>query len=380
MAVVWVRSVSDAFLATVSGSHIAAFRARLITSYQEGTSPTGTEIPVVGGDVTLDATADVRGTLELTTDGTGWDPRPGKSPIQCYGTEIYVERGVQIGGSITWVGQGYYKIQTVEQQEAPDGNLTVEGSDRMQTIIDAELPSPRSYAATDTVETVVNDLVLELYPNATIDYDYDPSSDELGSPQVTTEDRHGFLVDLATTRGKVIYWDYQGHLVIKDPPDPGSPVYTVGAGHNGILISADRTITRENVYNAVVVTSDGSGTSDAPLAVAFDNNPLSPTYFFGTYGQVPLSFSSPLVKDYNAAAATATLLLTRSITLPQTATLTALSNPALEPLDVIRVEYGSESSPDITMSIDQLTIPLTVDEAWSATVHDPSPTMRIGTA
>jgi hypothetical protein len=373
-----LRPVSDAFLAAVAGSHIAAFRATLITGYQEGTSPTGTEIPVVGGDVTLDATADVRGTLELITDGTGWDPRAGKSDIQCYGTEVYVERGIVVGGSVTWVGQGYYKIQSVEQPQAPDGNLTVEASDRMQAIIDAQLPSPRSYAATDTVEDVVSDLVLELYPDATVDYDYDASSDELGSPQVTDTDRHGFLADLITTRGKVMYWDYQGHLVIQDPPDPGAPVYTVGAGKNGILIAADRTITREGVYNAVVVTADGSGTSDAPLAVAFDSNPLSPTYFYGPYGQVPQLFSSPLVKDYDSAAATAVLLLTQAITLPQTATLAALTNPALEPLDVLRVEYGSRSSPDISMTIDQLTIPLNVSDQWSAIVHDPSPTMRIG--
>lgn len=373
-----MRPVSDAFNAAVAGSHIAGFRATLLTSYQEGTTPSGDEVPVVGGDVTLDSTADVRGTLELITDGTGWDARAGKHPIQCYGTEVYVERGVQLGGSMSWVGQGYYKIQSVEQQAAPDGNLTVEASDRMQTIIDAQLPSPRSYGASASVLSVFNDLVLELYPDATINFDYDASSDELGSPQLTTQDRHAFLADLATTRGKVMYWDYTGQLTIKDPPDPGAAVYTVGAGSKGILISADRSITRDGVYNAVVVTGDGTNTSDAPLAVAFDNNPASPTYFFGTYGQVPYLFSNPLVTAGQTAASTAVLLLGKLITLPQSATLTALSNPALEPLDVLQVVYGGSSSPDENMSISQLTIPLTVQEAWSATVHDPSPLIRIG--
>ena len=144
-----MRPVSAAFLAAVAGSHIAAFRATLVTTYQEGTTPSGTDVPVIGGDVTLDSTADVRGTLELITDGTGWDARAGHHPIQCYGQELYVERGVQIGGSVTWVGQGYYKIQSVEQATAPDGNLTIEASNRMQTIIDAQLPSPRSYSATN---------------------------------------------------------------------------------------------------------------------------------------------------------------------------------------------------------------------------------------
>ena len=222
-----------------------------------------------------------------------------------------------------------------------------------------------------------NDLVLELYPSATINFDYAAGSDQLGSPQVTDTDRHAFLVDLATTRGKVMYWDYNGQLTIKDPPDPGAAVYTVAAGQDGILISADRTITREGIYNAVVVTGDGSGTTDAPLAVAFDNNPASPTYFYGTYGQVPFSFSNPLVKDYQTGASTAVLLLAKLITLPQSATLAALTNPALEPLDVLQVTYGRDSSTDESMSIDQLTIPLDTTTPWSATVHDPSPLVRI---
>lgn len=363
----------------MTGSHLIAVRATALTSYQEGVSPSGTVIGIVGGDVTLDATADVRGALDCTTDGTGWDTRPGRSLLQPYGTELYIERGVVLGGSTTWVGQGYFKIQSVEQATAPDGNLEITGSDRMQGIIDAELPSPRSYSATDTVQTVFNDLVLEVYPAATISFDYDASSDELGSPQVTDTDRHGFLADLVTTRGKVMYWDYQGHLVITSPPDPASPVWTVGAGKGGVLISADRTLSRDGVNNAVVVTSSGSGTTDAPLAVAYDNNPSSPTYYYGPYGQVPLTFSNPLVTSYDSAAAAAVLLLQKAITLPLTANLTAVPNPALEPLDPLKVTYGKGSAPDTSMVIDTITIPLNATDPWTATVHDPS-RMRIKVA
>lgn len=374
-----IRPVSNAFLAAVTGSHLVAFRATALTSYQEGTSPSGTGIPVISGDVTLDATADVRGTLDMFTDGTGWDTRPGRHLVQPYGTELYVERGVVLGGSVTWVGQGYYKIMSVEQAVSPDGNLEITGSDRMQGIIDAQLPSPRSYAATVSVLSVFNDLVLGVYPAATIDFDYDASLDQLGSPQVADTDRHGFLADLVTTRGKVMYWDYRGHLVIKSPPDPTMPVLTVGAGKGGVLISADRTLSRNGVSNAVVVTASGSGTSAAPLAVAYDNNPHSPTYYFGTYGQVPLTFSSPLITSYESAAATAILLLQKAITLPLTAVLTAVPNPALEPLDPLKVTYGRGAAPDTSMVIDTITIPLDATSPWTATVHDPSQ-MKIGMA
>src|SRR5687768_5908735 len=104
-----MRPVTAGFLTTVRGSHSMAARARVVAAGGSGTDPTGTEIPIIGGDVRMDADAAIRSTLDLTTgetsnDGTGvnW-PRHAADLLAPYGNELYVERGVQvIGGAVEW--------------------------------------------------------------------------------------------------------------------------------------------------------------------------------------------------------------------------------------------------------------------------------------
>ncbi|MBN9739515.1 hypothetical protein DMP23_00075 [Amycolatopsis sp. A1MSW2902] len=62
-------------------------------------------LPIIGGDVTTDMTADVQSTLALTTVYP-WpaDPFAAGTP---YGQEVYVERGIEYGlGTREWVGLG----------------------------------------------------------------------------------------------------------------------------------------------------------------------------------------------------------------------------------------------------------------------------------
>jgi len=79
-----VRAVSAAFLRTVLASHQAIFRATVCTTFQTGTTPTGTRIPIEDGTVSLDGTADVRSTLDLTTDGTKMWPTTAASLLAPY--------------------------------------------------------------------------------------------------------------------------------------------------------------------------------------------------------------------------------------------------------------------------------------------------------
>ena len=59
-----MRPVSERFLRTVRGSHTMTARARVVVPGQTGTDPTGTVIPILGGDVQLNGRADVRSALQ----------------------------------------------------------------------------------------------------------------------------------------------------------------------------------------------------------------------------------------------------------------------------------------------------------------------------
>ena len=66
-----MRPVSAAFLAALRGSHTMVVRARVCSTFQTGTDPDGTSVSILSGKVTVDGTADIRTTLDMSVDGTG---------------------------------------------------------------------------------------------------------------------------------------------------------------------------------------------------------------------------------------------------------------------------------------------------------------------
>lgn len=326
-----------------SGSHRMAVEARVVPDYHDGDDPPGTEIPILAGGVVLDSTADIHGSLALVTDGDGTWPQRASSLLSPFGNEIFVRRGIHINGQTLWIPLGYYRIQDPDQADAPDGPITITGLDRMAGLIDARLLAPRQYMSNRTVHTVFDELVREIYPAATILFD-DSAVEfaELGRTIESEDSRYELLREVATSFGKIMYWDTSGVLRVETAPDAEQPRWSFIAGRrNGVLISASRSLSREGVYNAVVVTGEGaSGETDPVRAVAFDNNATSPTYFFGRFGQVPRFYSSPLITNQAQAINAARSLLRRNMGFPYNVAFTISPNPAVRPWDPIQVMFG----------------------------------------
>lgn len=362
-----MRPVSDAFLRTLTGSHRVVHRARVVTGHQTGTAPTGTEIPILGGDVTYDASAQIRATLDLTTDPALWPSRP-TDLLAPYGAEIYVERGLVLGGGQeVIVSQGYYRIEDVDQDDL-DAPVRISGRDRMAGIIDARLEAPRAIPANTTVEAVFDELVLDVYPDATIEFDFDAASTTFTGSHVCERDRYGFLADLVRSLGKIWYWDHRGVLVVSTPPDATMPVWTVGHGKGGVLVSAGRSRTRRGVYTAVVAIGEAPGDAPPVRAVARDLNPLSPTRHGGPFGKVPRFYTSPFVTTVPQAEQAAAALLLRSTGLPYSVDFQAIVNPALEVLDPVTITYTDRDRVEVHV-LDQLSIPLTAATAMAASTR-----------
>src|SRR5690606_16258439 len=102
-----MRPVSDAFLRTITGPHKMVAEARIIAPGQTGTDPEGVTIQILSGDVRLDASADVRSTVEQTTSGVGMCPSSRSEMITAYGPELWVRSGIEYGnGQREWVSIG----------------------------------------------------------------------------------------------------------------------------------------------------------------------------------------------------------------------------------------------------------------------------------
>lgn len=333
-----MRPVSDAFLKALTGSHSVDCRVRVVHGHPIGTDPDGTEIAVVGGSAKQDGTADVRGQVDITTTAA-W-PQTVSDDLTPYGPELFVEVGLVLGnGAREWVSLGYHRVDSVEQDDVPAGPLHLVGLDRMAGIRDARLVAPVVFGAGTSVELVFESLVLEVYPNAEIIFDWAASATLLTSMHVAEEDRYGFLRDLARAYGKIMYWDYAGRLQVRSRPATGEPVWHVSQGRGGVLAHMRRTIGRQGVYNAVVALGEAPGEADPARAVAYDLNPKSPTYWDGDFGKVPRFFSSSFITTDGQAGEAAAGLLLGSLGLPYNVDLSAVPNFALEPDDPVAVTY-----------------------------------------
>lgn len=372
---VTIRPVSQAFLRTIRGSHAAVVDARVCSTFQSGVDPEGVEIDVLDGSVTADATADNRSTLDLTTTGA-W-PRRASDTLAPVGNEVFVRRGLRLaGGGEEWVSLGYHRLDRIEDvdESLPGGPIRIDATDRMSGIIDGRLLRPRQFNSSTTYGSVVEQLVHEVYPLATIDWDDASSGDTLGRSVIAEDDRYGFLNDLVQSLGKIWYWDYRGRLQIKTPPDPSAPVFTVNTGRDGVLVSLSRKLTREGAYNIVVASGEGGDTSTPVRAARGDLNPQSPTYVHGRFGPVPRFFSSPAITTTAQAAAAATTLLRQQLGLLHSVDFSMVPNVALEPGDPVEVVTRDGAAVHV---LEQLTIPLTPEGAMDATTREQT-TVLIG--
>jgi hypothetical protein len=373
-----MRDVSDAWKAAVTGSHAMVARARLCTPGQEGVNPGPIaangepEFPlaIVDGDVQLDPSAEIRATLDLRT-AASW-PTGSDGLLTPYGNaEVFVERGIARGdGSREWVGLGYYRIDGMEQSDAPAGVVDLRGSDRMAAIIDARLAAPRPYDASQTKRFIIEELVHDVYPDATVTISgFDPDV-AIGSNQIVDRERYDFLNEIAKAHACTMFFDYDGSFVMQPVPDPttAKPVWTISHGKHGVLIRLSRTLSRESVFNAVVANGEQVSDTEPVHGAAYDLAANSPTRWDGPFGQVPRFFSSSFLLTPEQCVEAATAMLARTLGLPYTISFEQVPNPALEPLDVVDVRY-SDSVGTERHVLDKLTIPLVARRTMTGTTR-----------
>lgn len=359
-----MRTVSDAFLRTIRASHRMVAEARVVPPGQTGIDPDGVEIEIIDGDVQLDSTADIRSTVDLTTNGyRRWSSDPG-ALLSPYGPELWIRRGVETrAGLVEWIELGYHKIYSIEQDRSPDGPIRIEARDRMAGIKEALMIKPRQFGSGATVNSFFTTLVHEIYPTVGITFDFDATTTAIGRTVIVDEDRYGALLDLARAQGKVFFFDHLGNVQVKSPPNPAEPVFVVDQGRGGVFISGSRRLTRDGIFNAVIATGEAPDNKPPARAVARDMNPKSPSYWNGPFGKVVTTYSSPLLHSAGQAATAALNKLARTLGRPYSVDFSAVPNPALEPLDPVRIRTreGSEIH-----ALEKITIPLIEDVPLSA--------------
>lgn len=361
-------TTSTRFRQTVVGSHLAVSRVRLLTSVQFGANPTGSELPLLAGDVKMSASADIKATATVTVPGDYW------SVVQPYGSELFIERGVSFGdGTAEYVPLGYFRIDKATQDQQPYGPVVLDLSDRTAQLKQVRAVFPWQVPAATTHRQLVAALVngvadgvgtYGMYgpaaPDVAVDWSaagYDPDTTTVGNDVVVDDFVYDFLSKLIDAHGALLRFAPTGELaVVATEPDPAAPALrTIVEGVTGTLVKASRSVSRDGVYNMVrAVGSDPAYMTGYQLAYIVAPNPLA---WDGPFGPSLRYYASPVLVDADGAAAAAGTTLAKSTGLPTTTSLFTVPDPSNQPLDKINALVAGVQETHI---IDDLTIPLLV--------------------
>lgn len=361
---------SDAYKAAIRSTHVAVSTAEVWSG-----SLKLLDLDISGGSVSVSATSAVRRTCQVTFSterGSALVPDNGFSALTPFGNELRLYRGIQYpDGSRELVPLGVFVITRVSVKDDADGvEMSVEGSDRSILVANNSWLNPYTVTA-GSLTTALTSLLQDRYANVQINF---PTIPEQVSQQVlgldSDNDPWKDAVAVAEACGYDLYFDPLGVATLERFPDRDSASVdaTYEENADAVLISLDRQDTVEQTYNGVIFIAEGSAI-DTPLRVeVWDEDPTSPTYRYGPFGQRPIFLSQSAVTVYATALSSATALLSKYLGSQQSLSWQQIVDPSLDANDVIRIR-NTGAKVDRLVIIDALTVPLSATEAMSATAR-----------
>jgi hypothetical protein len=329
------------------------------------------DIPISGGAVTFDAKSQVRRSASITVaDPALWPAFP-TDPLSPVGPELLIEYGVLVPGVALpfWVPLIRGPIQKVAGDLSGAEPLTVEVMDRSKSVADNRPVNPFQTNPAATCVQAITELITESV-NATV-------VDLTGSTQPCPvldidKDRWGEGVErLSDAIGAETYCDRDGTFVIRPQPQiEDYPVWEVDAGKTGVLITARRELSRQQVYNAVVARGERTDGTPPVWGIKVDDDPSSPTAWGGSFGKRPRFYTSPLLGEVIQCETTAAALLARVKGYVANVEVETVVNPALDPGDVILVTLEDRSTQ--RHIIDGMPVPLSPTESQKLTTRTTS--------
>lgn len=384
--------VSTRFLAAVQGTYRPAWKATLCNPVpQFGTHPTGIDLPILTGSLTLASLTDIKGTLDMTVPGEYWDA------VQPFGAEIYIHAGVEFApGDQELVGLGYYRIEQASQDNAPFGPVQLTCLDRIAQIQQNKLIFPLPLNDGDSHRNVFERLIngtaipqQQTYPGVLPDgygaylgvkipitwTGYNPDKTVIVGDQIVQDSTYDYLSDLIHIYNSAIRFTTDGGMLVYSLlVDYSTAKATISAGRGGNMISARRVTKRTDVHN--IVTAYGTDpNSITDFIVSYNGDSASPLAWNSTtyphvFGPSPTYYSSPLLQTDGDVILAGEALLRRYRNLPLVHSLQVIPNPALEPMDPIDVVLwpGQQAT---RMIVDSMVLPLSIDSPGSVTTRIP---------
>lgn len=282
-------------------------------------------LPVTGGSVELDNGAAIRRRCQnVEVADETLIPLLPTDPLQPLQNEVRLWRGLLVNGEPELHALGTFGISETSVDDNGGIRLVVNGLDRSAAVRDNRWTRPWPVSPGTDYATAIRDIIANRFAGAEFDF---PASVGKTTPGLvfgasSQNDPWKDCQELATACAHEVLVSPLGRFVLRPiaDPDTAPPLwsFTDGAGAN--LTGANRRLTRERSYTAVVAVSEGTGLA-APLRSDVSVASTRPrTYFYRTGA----------VKTQAELDAVAAALLTRVSGAYSTVQFQAIPDPRLD--------------------------------------------------
>ncbi|MFE6223035.1 DUF5047 domain-containing protein [Streptomyces sp. NPDC057854] len=352
---------SDRFYREIHGSHTIVSWIDVI-----GPDQKLIRLPATDGQVDVDRSAAVRRKLSCQCiDPLGLlTPRDDGELLTPYGTELRAYRGVEYAdGSQEVCKLGTFRLSKSSISDSNTGSpvIQLEAYDRARTVQRDKFKVPYTIASGTNAMTALKNIIKMTFP--AVQYDTITSTVTTTAPLLfdAGSDPWEAVFQLARSMGCEVYFDVEGRLAVLPPNDPNalpSPDFTYVEGEGNTMVDLTKEFNDEGVYNGVIVTGESIGDQLPPVrGEVWDDNPTSPTYRLGPYGEVPLFITDNLAKTEEQCKAIARAQLNLILGAASRIAITGIVNPSYECGDIVRVKRA-RSKIDGLYSVEAFSIPL----------------------
>lgn len=348
-------------------------RSSNMRSVAKVTTTAGVELSIVDGSVSMDSTRDIQRTctLELSpTDTMSADDV--YTLMRSPGMEVTVWRGLVIDGVEELVPLGVFTTDEADQSKSKTATVKWSGSDRSKKVARNRFVDPYQIPAGTSLATAGEELLASRLDDVAVDFGNvtETVTSNIVFEAGSNSNPWKAIRQVFSDYGYDLRFDGLGVARAVDVPDPATTaaVFDFGSGETSLVLDGDAKASLEQVYNGVIASGEGTDVAVPVRVEVWDDDPRSPTYYLSGFGRVPYFFTSPLLTSEDIARKAASTILARVKGRSQQLSWPALVNPALEPLDVVAVAFGSGASTNCVL--DSLTIPLTPNVAMAAKARE----------
>lgn len=365
--------VSDKFKAAVKHSHKVVAKCEVYS----GTDLLAT-LPITGGSVNVDSEGATRRRCTVRLDGTDHVPAETTGILHTNSNnELKVYRGIEFtDGTSELVPLGVFGIENTDIDDSGEGvSITVKGFDRSKELQRRRFTEVYYVDEGTNYATAIKDLINYKMPG--LQYAFTTTTHTTPSMIFGTGGWSGGgdpwekATEMASNIGMELFFDNNGIVTLRPEPDPtvDPVVWEYAEGPESMLLYLNRGISKENVFNHVVVIGNHSGLFAPIRADALDDNVNSPTYYLGPFGDVPTFHLSTMIFSQAQAEEVADAQLRKHLGTPESMRFISIVNPAHDVGDSVRVKRARINVNSVHV-LDKLNIPLEYNGSINASARE----------